>query len=151
MPADDYDARALALPVDDETPERGNSPIWSRRSSSFRRNDSFSSHPPTLRERMMKNANKLQRKAMRTYNHLTPLQRILLSIGGLACLVLTIFFIIYNERIFRAFLPYTKKWRDLKAGWLILWVLIFIVSFPPLLGYSTLLTVCGFVFGFPNG
>ncbi|KAF2278134.1 uncharacterized protein EI97DRAFT_431394 [Westerdykella ornata] len=151
MPADHYDARALALPIDEERPERVNSPIWSRRSSSFRRNDSFSTHPPTLRERMMKNAGKLQRRAMRTYNHLSPWQRALLVTGGLACLVLSILFIIYNEAIFRAILPYTKKWRDLPAGWLILWVLIFVVSFPPLLGYSTLLTICGFVFGFPNG
>jgi hypothetical protein len=29
--------------------------------------------------------------------------------------------------------------------------LIFVVSFPPLIGYSSLLTIAGFVYGFPNG
>lgn len=151
MPASDYDARALALPIDDESPERRPSPIWSRRSASFRRNDSFSSSPPTFTQRIRKQAGKLSRKAFSTYNRLSPLHRVLAITGGIICIVLTILFLVYNERIFQAILPATKKWRDITAGWLILWALIFIVSFPPLIGYSTLLTIAGFVYGFPNG
>lgn len=151
MPADDYDARALALPVDEPLP-RSNSPTWTRRSASFRRNDSpYSVHPPTFTARVVKNANKLQRHAMRTYNRLSPLQRVLASTAGITVLVLSILFLVYNERIFGAILPIAKKWRDITGGWLILWALIFCVSFPPLIGYSSLLTIAGFVYGFPNG
>jgi hypothetical protein len=151
MPTEDYDARALALPLDDESPERANSPAWARRSASFRRSDSFSSRPSTLRERVLKNAGKLQRHALGQYNRLSPLQRFFAVFGGIACFILSILFLVYNESIFKAILPATKKWRDIKAGWLILWALIFTVSFPPLIGYSTLLTIAGFVYGFPNG
>lgn len=37
------------------------------------------------------------------------------------------------------------------GGWAILWSLIFVTAFPPLFGYSTLITTCGFVFGFWKG
>ena len=66
--------------------------------------------------------------------------------------VLGILFLVYNETIFKkVLLPVAQKWRDITGGWLILWALIFAVSFPPLLGYSSLLTIAGFVYGFPNG
>lgn len=34
---------------------------------------------------------------------------------------------------------------------MILWMLTFISAFPPLIGYSTTITISGFVYGFPNG
>ena len=151
MPTEDYDARALALSLDDESPSRGNGPSWSRRSTSFRRSGSFQRPTPSLRERIMDSADKLHRRAMSTYRRLSLFQRILFITGSVTIFILVILFLVYNERIFHSMLPYAKKWRDIRGGWLILWALIFTVSFPPLIGYSTLLTVAGFVYGFPNG
>lgn len=149
MPADDYDARALALPLDDE--ETGDNPVWSRRStSSFRRNAPQHGQP-SMRQRIMTNLDKLNRRATDQYNKLTPVQKVLFVVGNLALCVLGILFLVYNEKIFGSLMPYAKKWRDIRAGWLILWALIFVVSFPPLIGYSSLLTIAGFVYGFPNG
>lgn len=99
----------------------------------------------------MKAAGKFNRRAMSQYNRLSPMQKVLFNVGGIVIFILSILFLIYNERIFHAMLPFAKKWRDVTAGWLILWALIFIVSFPPLIGYSSLLTIAGFVYGFPNG
>ncbi|KAF2869266.1 hypothetical protein BDV95DRAFT_608833 [Massariosphaeria phaeospora] len=149
MPAEDYDARALALPLDDESPGRNSSPVWTRQSASFRRNDSSSSRSsaPSWKDRIMENVDKFQR----AYWRLSLTKRVLLSIGGVICFILSIVFLVYNERIFHAMLPFAKKWRDITAGWLILWALIFVVSFPPLIGYSSLLTMAGFIYGFPNG
>ncbi|CAO2656950.1 Nn.00g057530.m01.CDS01 [Neocucurbitaria sp. VM-36] len=149
MPASDYDARALALPLENE--ETGETPVWSRRStSSFRRNPSHHSQP-SWQQRVMDNYNKLNNRVIKQYNKLSPVQKVLFVIGNIVLGVLGILFLIYNERIFGALLPVAKKWRDITAGWLILWALIFVVSFPPLIGYSSLLTICGFVYGFPNG
>ncbi|KAL6704731.1 Tlg2-vesicle protein [Coniothyrium glycines] len=150
MPASDYDARALALPLDDE--ETGDSPIWSRRSQqSFRRNNSHHSQP-TWRQRAMDQYDSLSRRVMDQYNKLTPIQKVLFVVGSLVVGVFGILFLIFNESIFKnVLLPVAKKWRDIPAGWLILWALIFVVSFPPLIGYSSLLTIAGFVYGFPNG
>lgn len=149
MPADDYDARALALPLDDE--EHGDNPVWSRRSTgSFRRTTSQHGQP-SMRQRIMTNFDKLSRRATDQYNKLTPVQKVLFIVGNIVLAVLGILFLIYNEKIFGSLMPVAKKWRDIRAGWLILWVLIFVVSFPPLIGYSSLLTIAGFVYGFPNG
>jgi hypothetical protein len=149
MPADDYDARALALPLEDE--ETGETPVWSRRSTgSFRRTSSHNGQS-SMRQRIMSNYDKLNRRVMDAYNKLTPVQKVLLVLGNIVLAVLGILFLIYNEKIFGSLLPVAKKWRDIKAGWLILWALIFTVSFPPLIGYGTLITIAGFVYGFPNG
>ena len=99
----------------------------------------------------MDNYNKLNNRVIKQYNKLSPVQKVLFVIGNIVLGVLGILFLIYNEKIFGALLPVAKKWRDITAGWLILWGLIFVVSFPPLIGYSSLLTICGFVYGFPNG
>lgn len=155
MPTDDYDARALALPLDNEIPDGESPPRWTRRSTSFRRTDSSYSGrnntPSSPLERVLSQAGKLQRRILDQYNKLKPWQKVVFSIAGFTCFVLSILFLIYNERIFHSLLPFAKKWREIPGGWLILWALIFTVSFPPLIGYSSLLTISGFVFGFPNG
>ena len=152
MPATDYDVRALALPLDDE--ETGNTPIWSRRSqsSTFRRNASHhSQHSTTWRQRAMTKYDKASRRLMDQYNKLSPLQKALLIVGNIVLAVGGILFLVYNDRIFGSLLPLAKKWTDMTAGWFKLSSLIFVVSFPPLIGYSSLLTIAGFVYGFPNG
>jgi hypothetical protein len=150
MPAADYDARALALPLDDQ--DTGDTLIWSRRApSSFRRNNSQHGGQQSMRQKMMSNYDKLSRMVLDRYNKLSPLQKVLFFVGSLVLAVGGILFLIYNEKIFGSLLPVAKKWRDVRAGWLILWVLIFLVSFPPLIGYGSLLTIAGFVYGFPNG
>jgi hypothetical protein len=148
MPASDYDARALALPLEDDA--TGETPIWSRRSQSFARSAS-SNRPRTFLQRATATAKAIQRRGLEQYNKLSPVQKVLFSVGGIVVFVLSILFLVYNEQLFGALLPYAKRWRDVTAGWLVLWALIFTVSFPPLIGYSSLLTIAGFVYGFPNG
>ncbi|KAI8940364.1 hypothetical protein NX059_004057 [Plenodomus lindquistii] len=146
MPAEDYDARALALPLEDE--ETGQTPVWSRRSpQSFRRPTSA----PTWKQRALSQYSSLSRRISTQFAKLSLIQKILLIIGNIALVVGAILFLVYNEQIFAKLLPWAKKWRDVPGGWLILWAGIFVVSFPPLIGYSSLLTICGFVYGFPNG
>ncbi|KAF2013225.1 hypothetical protein BU24DRAFT_434329 [Aaosphaeria arxii CBS 175.79] len=155
MPTDDYDARALALPIDDDSDDLANSPAWTRRSASFRqRGNSLSSnhhHEQSFSRRALKNAGKAYRRFASAYDRLSTTKKVLVSITGLISLVLSILFLVYNERIFSSLLPVAKKWRDIRFGWVILWVLIFTVSFPPLIGYASLMTIAGFVYGFPNG
>jgi len=145
MSPDEYGARSVVLPVASPSPEdRSTSPGWTL-SSSFRRIRSTSA--PTLTSHLQN----LQRHALSVYNRLTPLQRVGLSLAGLVLLILSILILIYNERILSLLAPVAQKWRSTPAGWLILWTLVFVVSFPPLIGYSTFLSLAGFVYGFPHG
>ncbi|KAJ9648591.1 Tlg2-vesicle protein [Coniosporium tulheliwenetii] len=126
-PSDDWDIRALAIPID-ETPEntrrRSPSPAISRTPLSFRHRSSPTNGPSTWQSRMQRNAEKLQRHALRTYNQLSVLQRVLAVSTGVSLLVLTVLFLVYHDSIFGWLAPAAK---------------------------STLLTISGFVYGFPNG
>ena len=82
---------------------------------------------------------------------MTLVQQILTFIVGLSTLVFAILFLIYSERIFQWLEPYAERWKSLDGGWLILWILCFVTAFPPVIGYSTCLTLAGFIYGFPWG
>lgn len=78
---------------------------------------------------------------------LTPLQRVGLVIANILLLTSVILFAIFNERIFHAITPIAESWRRLPGGWLILWFVVVIVSFPPIIGYSSCVLIAGFVWG----
>lgn len=152
----DYNPRALALLSDSSDEDdistsivngrRSISPRWTRQRGSF-----ASDRPPDFKARLMRSYGRLSKQALKQYNRLTILQKGLLVVAGLAILVAAILFLVYNERIYGWLAPFAKRWREIRAGWLILWAMTFVVSFPPLIGYSTCVTIAGFVYGFPNG
>ena len=158
MPSDyNSTARALALPTSpQQSPslehQRGSS-AWSRRQSSTAQSGRPSpySRGGGLRDKVIDNAEKIQRKVFRTIKRLTPVQRFLAGTALTAAVVVSILFLVFNERIFGWLEPYAEKWKDLRGGWLIIWAFTFIVAFPPLIGYSTCVTTAGFVYGFPVG
>jgi uncharacterized membrane protein YdjX (TVP38/TMEM64 family) len=153
MPADyQSTAKALALPISPiQSPdEQFNRPPWSQRMSGATRR-SASSTTESYKTKILRSAAKLQRKALKTFRALTLTQQILAVVVFIVVHVFLILFLIYNERIFGWLAPEAAKWQDVTAGWTILWLLTFICAFPPLIGYSTTVTIAGFVYGFPNG
>ncbi|CAL3962202.1 hypothetical protein PZA11_000571 [Diplocarpon coronariae] len=172
MPADyNSAAKALALPISptgSPSPERQPTrPPWSRQSSrpswsarisagaSHRRANSSPYSTPTRNQsyktQILSSANRVQRKVVKTFLALTLAQRVAAVVAIITVNVCIILFMVYNERIFGYLAPAAKKWHDVKGGWTILWLLTFGLSFPPLIGYSTTITIAGFVYGFPNG
>ncbi|KAF3762428.1 hypothetical protein M406DRAFT_239911, partial [Cryphonectria parasitica EP155] len=85
------------------------------------------------------------------YAGLSPTQQFLALAAGVLILALSITLLIFSHRLFTLLAPIAVSWRALPGGWLIIWVLTFLVAFPPLVGYSTACTVAGFVYGFPLG
>jgi uncharacterized membrane protein YdjX (TVP38/TMEM64 family) len=144
-------ARSLALPIDDENDSwtrrsnnsNSNSPAWRRRSQS----ESTQPRNPSATTRWLRSANRLTNKLQRAFLGLTPIQQGGLVALNVALLIFGILFAVYNERIFAYLSPAAKRWRDTPGGWLVLWALTFFVSFPPMIGYSTCVTVAGFVWG----
>lgn len=161
MPADySSTARALALPISPpRSPSIHQQPAraaWSRsqsQSALFRPQTraSYDQDGPNLRDKILDNAERLQRQVYRTVKKLSPIQRFLAGGALTAGLVLAILFFVYNKRIFDWLEPIAERWRNLRGGWLILWLMTFATAFPPLIGYSTCVTIAGFVYGFPNG
>ncbi|ETS87594.1 hypothetical protein PFICI_01422 [Pestalotiopsis fici W106-1] len=109
-----------------------------------------SSHLP-LGARLLRTSTTLMNRGIRLVERLSPLQRVLAAVAGLVMLVLTVLFLVYSHRIFGALKPVAEGWRDLRGGWIIVWLMTFATAFPPVIGYSSTITVAGFVFGFPGG
>ena len=158
MPADySSTAQALALPI---TPER--SPIltpqvlrppWTRlrQNQFFRSKQSASGGRVSIKDKILDKAERIQSQLYKIIKRLTPLQRVLTGIGLVIAFIIAVLFLIYNERIFALLEPVAERWKKLNGGWLILWAMTFTTAFPPVIGYSTCVTLAGFVYGFPNG
>ncbi|KXX73970.1 Golgi apparatus membrane protein tvp38 [Madurella mycetomatis] len=89
--------------------------------------------------------------SLRLYLNLSPVQRGLLVLASTAVLAVAILFLVYSHRIFTALAPVAAGWRATPGGWVLLWLVTAVTAFPPLMGYSTCVTVAGFVYGFPVG
>lgn len=149
-------ARALATNVDSDEEQDTILPIhhaqhspttpWTRRSRNSTRL-SQGDRPRTITERYVQQAWRLQNRAVKLWNQLTLVQRAGLLLVGAVLAILLLLLLVYHNTIFAWLGGVAKQWREMPAGWLIIWVLTFIVSFPPLFGYSTLVTIAGFVYG----
>ncbi|KAK0618150.1 hypothetical protein B0T17DRAFT_537055 [Bombardia bombarda] len=158
--------RPLPFPDISDSPDRTASaspPSWGRgpSTSSMRR---LSTRPPYNRslasqqqadqpwtERLLATATAVSQKAWDFFWSLTPLQQGLLALAGAAVFILSVVGLVYSHRIFAALQPVAKQWRELPGGWVILWLMCFMTSFPPVIGYSTTVSIAGFVYGFPGG
>ncbi|KAI1426924.1 tlg2-vesicle protein of [Xylaria sp. FL1777] len=161
-------AQALALspsPSPSPSPEPGrgaNDLLGSTRLPGIRRlstpysrgrnnnSNSTDQHQP-LGRRIMQKGVSIANKLLKLGSSLTPLQRVVTGVVGVALLVLAILFLVFSHRIFAALHPVAEGWRNLRGGWALLFALSAATAFPPLIGYSTTVTIAGFIFGFPRG
>src|ERR1700759_2085216 len=95
--------------------------------------------------RLLRRGRSLIEKGEKLFYSLTPLQRAGVILLGVFFVVSSILSLIYHEQIFHWMTQFAKGWRNITAGWLILWFLTFFVSFPPLIGYSSCVGLGGFV------
>ncbi|KAM7208027.1 hypothetical protein V8F20_001573 [Naviculisporaceae sp. PSN 640] len=122
--------------------------------SSSHRSNTSSSHMrnlSTLKDKILYNLAAINIRLWRLFNSLSPIKRVLVVIGLVILLVLAILGMIYSHAIFTALGPVAESWRALPGGWLIVWILCFFTAFPPVIGYSTSVSIAGFVYGFPWG
>ncbi|ELR10545.1 hypothetical protein GMDG_04820 [Pseudogymnoascus destructans 20631-21] len=125
-------------------------PSFSRRlrsSASHRRRPSLSTPSTSTTTSYLLKAKILQDKALALWASATLTQRILFVGAYIFFTTIGILFIVYSESLFAALAPVAVKWRALSGGWLISFALIFITAFPPVIGYTTALTIAGFVYG----
>ncbi|CEO60022.1 hypothetical protein PMG11_04665 [Penicillium brasilianum] len=157
MPADyESTARALALSTSPPEPladshDDEEQPIWSR---SGRRDSSarWSSEQATgFRDRMIEKAKKLYRMANDRYEQMTLWQKIGFYAASLGAAALGIGLMVLTGKVFIWLGPVAEKWEKSWLVAFILWISIFFISFPPLVGWSTLGTIAGFIFGWWKG
>lgn len=65
--------------------------------------------------------------------------------------ILLILMIVFHSYLIEKLIELSDSWKQFSLGKLILFILVFFVGFPPLIGYSTLSLFIGMVYGFPDG
>ena len=103
------------------------------------------------RDEVINNTEKIRRRISKIWSKMTLLQRVLTCIGLVTLNVLGILFLVFNERIFGWLEPLAERWKNTTGGWTILWAIVFLCAFPPVIGYSTASTTAGFVYGLWEG
>lgn len=180
MPAD-YHSAAAALsiptsllspsPSSVPSPNAGSVPPWARPSttSGSRR---LSSRPYTLHQssttlssssqpqswtaqvsQVLHSIQTLNRHLYTLFLSLSPLRRGAILLALALVLALGILALTFSHTIFSLLSPLAQTWRQLPygLGWLSIFLFTFLSAFPPVIGYSTAVTLAGFVYGFPLG
>lgn len=93
----------------------------------------------------------LAAKAWDVYYSLSLAKRVLLLMVGTGAVCAGVLFLVFHEKIFQLLVEFAHAWKQLRAGPYIMFLLITVISFPPLIGYSTLGSLCGMMYGFPGG
>ncbi|GKT42195.1 golgi apparatus membrane protein tvp38 [Colletotrichum spaethianum] len=119
---------------------------FGRQSSTSRRTTALSGL-----NRGMRSAVKAGNRLWNMYIGLSPVQRVAVAAFLLVVNVLIVLLLVYSHAIFKWLGPVSQKWRALPGGWLIIWAFTFLTAFPPMIGYSTAISISGFVYGFPLG
>lgn len=156
MPADyQSTARALSLPVSE--PEEQQSPLFSglrppwSHSPSLSRRHSTMGDAVSFRDRIINQAESLYRTARERWDKMTPIQKMIYVAASLLLGALGIASVVLAGKIFVWLGPVAEEWERSPWAYIILWFSIILVSFPPLVGWSSLGTISGFLFGFWKG
>ncbi|KAL4865719.1 hypothetical protein BDV12DRAFT_174228 [Aspergillus spectabilis] len=158
MPADYAStARALSLsasPSPSLSPlSDGARPPWSQSATDARNNPVFSTRrsTPAPKQGIMARVNALNERILTAWRKMTFWQRVgsVLAIIGLN--VLGFGFLYITGRIFQWLGPVAEKWEKSPLVFFLMWLCVFFVSFPPLVGWSTFGTVSGYIFGVWKG
>ncbi|KAJ6171207.1 Tlg2-vesicle protein [Penicillium chermesinum] len=137
MPAD-YESTARALAVstspDLESPENDDEqPLWGHG-----RRNSRAAQAASTRDQLISKAKMFYRKANERWERMTFWQK---GVG----------FMVFTGKVFFWLGPVAERWEKSPLVAFVLWLCVFFVSFPPLVGWSTFGTVAGFIFGLWKG
>jgi ABC-type dipeptide/oligopeptide/nickel transport system permease component len=158
MPADyESTARALSLPVTE--PEESESslftgirPPWSHSPISRRGSISLSTREAAgFRDRTINQALSVYRGVLKHWSKMTVIQKILAALAALLLAGLGVGAMILAGQIFVWLGPKAEQWERSPLAYILLWISVILVSFPPMVGWTTIGTVAGFLFGFWKG
>lgn len=90
-------------------------------------------------------------RTMQWYRSQLQMARLLIYAIMSINLVIAVLFFVYHKQIINVLVAISDKWHGFRFGRAVLFVLIFCVSFPPLIGFSALSMLTGMVYGVPQG
>lgn len=112
-------------------------PIYDYQDSSFR--TSFEETKEAIRKAVY--------QSIEWWNVQSILKRLLVIIVGLVFTVFIVLFLVFHEALIDLVVEYSDKWSQKPLSALIIALMLFVISFPPLLGFSFTNTVAGVFYG----
>ncbi|CCD25315.1 Tvp38p NDAI_0E04980 [Naumovozyma dairenensis CBS 421] len=110
-------------------------------------NDFLDVYQMTPRQRIILNLKKSAYNLLNRFYSLPLWQRIILVILGIIQLILMILLLVFHNKILNKLVDVSNELSEKKSTQPILLLLLFIVAFPPLIGYSFLSTATGLLYG----
>ncbi|KAL4948070.1 hypothetical protein BDW69DRAFT_177135 [Aspergillus filifer] len=158
MPAD-YASTARALSVSTSSSRSpsplsdGPRPLWSQGSTDSRNNAGFSARRPTPapNQGIMARLNAMNERILAAWRKMTFWQKVGSVLAVIGMNVLGFGFLYITGRVFQWLGPVAEQWEQSALVFFLMWLCVFFVSFPPLVGWSTFGTVSGYVFGVWKG
>ncbi|KAE8145334.1 Golgi apparatus membrane protein tvp38 [Aspergillus avenaceus] len=155
MPADyQSTARALSLPI---SPSERLSPIdndtyppWSNLTSS-RRNSNGLPEATNVWGQVTNRLTQTSRHMLTIWRRMNFWQKVGTVAAALLVNLLGIGFLLFTGKVFIWLGPVAEKWEHSGLAYFVLWLCVFFVSFPPLVGWSTFGTISGYIFGIWKG
>ncbi|KAB8236212.1 Tlg2-vesicle protein [Aspergillus alliaceus] len=154
MPADyTSTARALSLPTsptESLSPADEHYPPWSHLASS-RSNSTTPSEPTTVWKQVTRRVSKTSRQIEAIWRRMNFWQKVGAVAAALLANLLGIGFLVFTSKVFIWLGPVAERWEQSTGAYFVLWLCVFFVSFPPLVGWSTFGTMSGYIFGVWKG
>ncbi|EGW30426.1 uncharacterized protein SPAPADRAFT_143324 [Spathaspora passalidarum NRRL Y-27907] len=85
------------------------------------------------------------------YAKQSSLTQVALGIFVVLATTAFILMLIFHADIIKFLIYVSDQWHSLKYGSVILFILVFMVGFPPLIGFTALSMLTGMIYGFPQG
>ncbi|GCE98360.1 Tlg2-vesicle protein [Zygosaccharomyces mellis] len=101
----------------------------------------------TPRQRLVRHFKRTLFKLMNHYTLLPAWQKVVAIIGGLCALILGILLVVFHTPMLRWLVHTSEELKSQKKTAFVLILLLFCVSFPPLIGFSFLSTSTGLIYG----
>ncbi|SCU85574.1 LAFA_0D16468g1_1 [Lachancea sp. 'fantastica'] len=99
------------------------------------------------RQRLFHQARKFRSKVLEWYRNLPLWKKIAVFLAALAQLTLSILGLVYHDRILKTMVTASSELRSRWYTPLVFISLVFLVSFPPLIGFSMLSIMVGIIYG----
>lgn len=134
------------------SPENEIRPSW-RHSTDDRQNlpRLSTNNGGTLREQFLSHAKGISRQIEESWQNMNRWQRVGAVAAAIGAIAVGLTVMVFTGKLFIWLEPVAEKWEKSALAYFVVWLCVFVVSFPPLIGWSTLGTVSGYIFGLWKG
>ena len=113
--------------------------------------DGWRFYTKQLVQEIVHSAKEVKSRIVHWHLQQSRLRKRLSELAAVLGIVFLIFALFFYKRFIGSLVDLSDHWSQMKYGKLVLFLSMFFVGFPPLIGYTALSLLCGMSYGFPYG